>query len=60
MKVSRVPPSNAKNGMKSPLTLITKSRSASRDLESYILRNSTESLRQKGAAQYNFKEVDKY
>ena len=42
----------------SPLTLVGKSRSASRDLESYIMRNSTESLKQ--GPKYNFKEVDRY
>lgn len=62
MKSGKIPPAHhAKSGSvraQSP-SLNTTKHNASKDLESYMLRNSTESL--KGAKQnYNFKEIDSY
>ena len=36
------------------------SKNASKDLESYILRNSTESLKNGKKTAYNFQEVDQF
>ncbi len=63
MKAGKMPPAHqAKSGSvraQSPSLNNTKGNNASKDLESYMLRNSTESL--KGIKQnYNFKEVDSY